>query len=143
MRSGVWSGLGIAMVFALAGCSTDGEGEGGFGVPRQPADAPLAGTRTDIRGTVQVESNGCLTLDTGTGEPRWIVWPADQEDDQGQPVLDGRVVGDGDVLVGTGAEVSIDALPDWPNRDGYFGSFAVFCSAEESGVVVLDAVARD
>ena len=143
MRRTGWSGLVAVVVLLAAGCgAADGEGEGGFGVPKQPAEEPLAGTRTPIRGTVQVESNGCLTLDTGTGEPRWIVWPADQEDDQGQPVLDGRVVGDGDVLVGTGAEVPVDALPDWPNRDGYFGSFAAFCSAEETGVVVLDDVAR-
>jgi hypothetical protein len=91
---------------------------------------------------VHVESNGCLTLDTGTGT-RWIVWPADQDDDQGQPVLDGRVVGDGDVLVGTGAELPVGALPEWWDADGYFGSFGAFCSAERTGIVLLDHVARD
>ena len=49
-------------------------------------------------------------------EQRWIVWPADQEDEQGQPVLEGRRVADGDVLSGTGAEVPADALPDWRTR---------------------------
>jgi hypothetical protein len=137
MRRGRWSVLALGL--ALAACGTADDTEGGFGVPRQPSDDPFAGPRTDIRGTVQVESDGCLTLDTGTGESRWIVWPADQEDDQGQPVLDGRVVGDGDVLVGTGAEVTVEALPD---ANGYYGSFAAFCSAEETGVVVFDDVAR-
>jgi len=140
MRSGGWTGI-AAVVLLTAGCSADDEG--GFGVPQQPADAPLAGSRTPIHGTVEVQPNGCLMLDTGTGRPRWIVWPADQAAEQGQPVLDGRLVVVGDVLSGTGAEVSVDALPEWPNRDGYFGSFAVYCSAEESGVVVLDDAVRD
>jgi hypothetical protein len=142
MRGGGWTWLAAVVVLLVAGCGPDGDDEGGFGVPTQPADAPLAGTRVPITGTVQVERNGCLMLDTGTGRPRWIVWPADQEDDQGQPVLEGRLVVDGDVLSGTGAELTADALPDWANRDSYFGSFGTFCSAEETGIVVLDDVAR-
>ncbi len=130
----------LALALLLAGCS--GDDEGGFGVPKQPADAPLAGTRTEIRGTFHVESNGCWTLDTGSGGHRWIVWPADQEDDQGQPVLDGRVVADGDELTGTGAELSADALPEHGNPDGYWGSYSSFCSAQQTGIVVLDDVAR-
>ena len=131
----------VAAALLLAGCGDAGD-EGGFGVPRQPADAPLPGARTEIRGTVQVESNGCLNLDTGSGEPRWIVWPAGQEDDQGQPVLDGRVVADGDELTGTGAVVSADVLPDWSDPNGYFGSYGAFCAAGRKGIVVLDDVVR-
>jgi hypothetical protein len=141
MRAARWTGVALVVVLGT-GCATD-EGEGGFGVPRQPADAPLAGDRAPVRGTVQVEANGCLMLDTGTGRPRWVVWPADQDDDQGQVVLEDRLVVDGDVLRGSGAEIAVDALPGWSNRDSYFGSFAAFCSAEESGVLVLDDVARD
>jgi hypothetical protein len=129
------------LVLLAVGCSTDST-EGGFGVPRQPDDAPLAGERTAVRGTVRVESNGCLTLDTGTGAPRWIVWPADQGGDRGQPVLDGRVVGHGDALTGTGAELPADALPDWEKGDSYFASFGTFCSVERIGIVVFDDVAR-
>jgi hypothetical protein len=125
----------------LAGCSTEST-EGGFGVPKQPADAPLDGGRTTISGTVVVQHNGCLALDTGIGEPRWIVWPADQEDDGGQPVLDGRVVADGDRLRGTGTQGPADILPDWSNGDSYFASFGTFCSAQETGIVALDDVAR-
>ena len=134
-------GTVVAITLLLAGCGDTGD-EGGFGVPRQPADAPLPGTRTELRGTVQVESNGCLTLDTGRGEPRWIIWPAEQEDHLGQPVLDGRAVEDGDELAGTGAVTSADVLPDWPNPDGYFGSYGAFCAAGRKGIVVLDDVVR-
>jgi hypothetical protein len=130
--------LAAVAVLLVAGCSSGGDSEAGFGVPAQPADAPLAGARTPIHGTVQVQGNGCLMLDTGSG-PRWIVWPAGQESDQGQPVLEGRLVADGDALRGTGAEITVEALPD---VNGYFGSFAAFCSAEDTGVVVLDDVAR-
>jgi hypothetical protein len=130
----------LALGLLLAGCG--GDDEAGFGLPRQPADAPLAGTRTEIRGTFHVESNGCWTLDTGSGGHRWIVWPADQEDDMGQPVLDGRVLADGDELRGTGAEGTTDVLPERGNPDGYWGSYSSFCSAEQTGIVVLDDVAR-
>ena len=135
-----WTALAVAL--ALAGCGTDGDDEGGFGVPQQPDGTPVAGPRSPVSGTVQVEPNGCLLLDTGTGGARWIVWPAGQEEDQGRPALDGRLVVDGDVLSGNGAEVTIEALPAGTNRDSYFGSFAHFCSAEETGVVVLDDVTR-
>jgi hypothetical protein len=130
-----------ALVLLLAGCSS-GSDEGGFGVPKQPADAPLDGGRVTITGTVVVQSNGCIALDTGVGEPRWIVWPADQEDDMGQPVLDGRVVADGDRLRGTGTQGPADVLPDWSNADSYFASYGTFCAAEETGIVALDDVAR-
>jgi hypothetical protein len=138
MRSRVTA---VTAALLLAGCG-DAGAEGGFGVPRQPADAPLPGARTEIRGTVQVESNGCLTLDTGSGAPRWIVWPAAQEADQGQPVLDGRVVADGDELTGTGTVASADVLPDSSDPNGYFGSYGAFCAAEQKGIVVLDDVVR-
>jgi hypothetical protein len=130
----------LVLALLLAGCS--GDDEGGFGVPKQPAEAPLDGGRVTISGTVVVQSNGCLTLDTGIGAPRWIVWPADQEDDMGQPVVDGRVVADGDRLRGTGTQGTADVLPDWSNADSYFASYGTFCSAEETGIVVLDDVAR-
>ena len=130
----------LVLALLLAGCS--GDNEGGFGVPKQPADAPLDGGRIAISGTVVVQSNGCLTLDTGDGVPRWIVWPADQEVDMGQPVLDGRVVADGDRLRGSGTKGPAGVLPDWSNADSYFASYGAFCSAEESGIVALDDVAR-
>ena len=136
------AGLVGTAVLLLAGCGVTGD-EAGFGVPRQPAGPPLAGTRTEIRGTVRVESNGCLTLDTGSGERRWIVWPAGQEENQGRPALDGRLVTDGDELTGTGSVVSADALPDWSYRDSYFGSYGAFCGAGQKGIVVLDDVVRD
>jgi hypothetical protein len=140
--SGVPSRLvGVAALVLLAGC-TDSGNEGGFGVPRQPADAPISGPRAEVRGTVSVASNGCLMLEVEGGEQRWIVWPADQDHDHGQPVLDGRRVADGDVLSGSGAEVPADALPDWDNQDSYFASFGGFCSAGRTGVVVFDDVAR-
>jgi hypothetical protein len=130
-----------AAVAALTGCGGTVDDEGGFGVPRVPADARVDAPPTEIRGTVRVEDDGCLTLETGSGQRRWIVWPSDQEDDQGQPVLDDRVVEDGDVLVGSGTELPGDALPGWMRSDGYFVSFGGFCSAEETGVVVLGDVA--
>ena len=139
----MWQRVGVVALTALVlcGCTSESD-EAGFGVPKQPADAPLAGPRTEIRGTFHVESNGCWTLDTGSGEHRWIVWPADQEDDMGQPVLDGRVVADGDELSGTGAEASVDALPEQGTPDGYWGSYSSFCSAAQTGIVILDDVAR-
>jgi hypothetical protein len=132
--------VALAPLVLVAGCT--GTAEGGFGVPRQPADAAVDGPRAEVRGTVSVARNGCLMLDLGGGELRWIVWPSDQGDDQGQPVLDGRPVADGDVLSGSGADVAADALPDWDQKDGYFASFGGFCSAERTGVVVFDDVAR-
>ena len=142
MGSGVRIRLvGAAALVLLAGC-TDSDNEGGFGVPRQPADAPISGPRAEIRGTVSVASNGCLELEVAGGEQRWIIWPADQEDDMGQPVLDGRRVADGDVLSGTGTEVPADSLPDWDQGDSYLASFGGFCSAGRTGVVVFDDVAR-
>jgi uncharacterized protein YfaP (DUF2135 family) len=132
---------GTAALLLLAGCGDAGS-EGGFGVPRQPADAPLVGTRTEIRGTVRVEANGCLTLDTGNRAARWIVWPAGQEEEQGQPVLAGRVVADGDEVTGSGAEMSAAVLPGWSNDSSYFRSYGSFCAAGERGIVVLDDVAR-
>jgi hypothetical protein len=133
--------VGVAALVLMAGCTDSGD-EGGFGVPRQPADAPISGLRAEVRGTVSVAGNGCLMLEVGSGEQRWIVWPADQDDDHGQPVLDGRRVADGDVLSGSGAEVPADALPEWDQQDSYFASFGGFCSAGRTGVVVFDDVAR-
>ena len=77
------TGIGILLAVVVAGCITGcgaGDDEGGFGVPRQPADAAPTGDRVDLRGTVQVESNGCLALDLDSGARRWIVWPTDQDD---------------------------------------------------------------
>ena len=142
MRGGRWGGLVTAVLLALAGCAQTDEGQAGFGVPTQPSDEPVAGVRSEIRGTVRVADNGCVMLETSGAGRRWIVWPAGQEHDQGQPVLADRLVADGDVLRGTGALVSADALPGWADRQSYFGSFGTFCSAEETGVVVLDDVAR-
>jgi hypothetical protein len=133
--------VGVAALVLPAGCTDSGD-EGGFGVPRQPADAPISGARAEVRGTVSVAGNGCLMLEVGSGEQRWIVWPADQDDDHGQPVLDGRRVADGDVLSGSGAEVPADALPEWDQQDSYFASFGGFCSAGRTGVVVFDDVVR-
>ena len=135
------SALATTVLLLLAGCGAGGGDEGGFGVPTQPADAPVDGARADVRGTVRVASNGCLGLETGDGARRWIVWPAGQEAEHGQPVLGGRVVADGDELDGTGALVPASALPGWADRDSYLGSFGRFCDAGRTGAVVLDEVA--
>jgi hypothetical protein len=133
----------LASLVLLTGCAGSGEGEAGFGVPTQPSDASVAGPRTDIRGTVRVAENGCLLLEPDGGGRRWIVWPAGQEADQGQPVVAGRLVRDGDVLRGRGALGTGDALPGWADPNSYFGSYGAFCSADETGVVLLDDVVLD
>jgi hypothetical protein len=144
MPANRWSpAAGIAALVVLAGCTAPVDDEGGFGVPRVPADARRDAGPTEIRGTLRVADDGCLTLETGSGQRRWIVWPTDQDGDHGHPVLDGRVVADGDILVGSGAEVPGDALPGWMRSDGYFVSFGEFCSAGETGVVVLEDVALE
>ena len=87
--------------------------EGGFGVPRQPADAPVEGPDRGPRHRPG-GANGCLTLDRavasfgGSSGPRTGGRP-------GATRLDGRAVADGDVLTGT-VRASADALPDWSTR---------------------------
>ncbi|WP_144268221.1 hypothetical protein [Demequina sp. NBRC 110055] len=132
----------VAAGMALAACDTTdealGEAQAGFGVPRQPDDAPIEGERTDISGVVRVRGNDCVDLEVD-GLQRWAVWPADSGavDGGAMPELDGVAVDAGDGITGTGALVTADALPDW-GGDGYFAAFGGFCDADKVGVVVLD-----
>ena len=44
--------------------------------------------------------------------------------------------------IGSGALAAVDVLPGGADPNSYFGSYGSFCSAGETGVVVLDDVAR-
>jgi hypothetical protein len=56
-------------------------------------------------------------------------------------VLDsGERVGHGDAIEVIGARATIAELPQGSSPDSYFGSFGGFCSADESGVMVLKDV---
>lgn len=139
-RVAVAAAAGV-LLLALTAC-TSPDDLGGFGLPAQPPDEPVPGTRTDVRGTLRVESNGCFTLESEAGTRRWIVWPSGLESDGDVVRLGGSdAAGDGDELTGVGAEVDPSALPQWENPDSYFYSFGTFCDADALGVIVLDEVA--
>jgi hypothetical protein len=130
-----------AVCLALSGCGAPSDSEGGFGLPRQPDDAPVPGARESLDGVLRVEADGCFTWESGSGERRWVLWPPGSEDAGAQVRLpDGALVGDGQALSGTGALVGATALPQWESADSYFRSFGTFCDAGDTGVVVLDAV---
>lgn len=103
----------------------------------------VAGLREPIRGTVSVASNGCLRLLMDDGASPWIVWPPGSDlADNGGVQADGSRYYDGDALVGAGVLVALSDLPGGDNPDSYFSSFGGYCGAEQTGVVVLDAVAH-
>ncbi|WP_084104212.1 hypothetical protein [Demequina sp. NBRC 110056] len=142
MRSAHVAAAVAGVCAALAGCQGTGDedAQGGFGVPIQPSADAVAGDRQQISGTVTVRANGCVDLAVeGEADSRWVVWPPETPaaDGGAMPELDGVAVADGDTVVGTGALVDAEALPDW-ERDGYFTAFGGFCEAQERGVVVLD-----
>ncbi|MCV2395170.1 hypothetical protein OEB99_12705 [Actinotalea sp. M2MS4P-6] len=95
---------------------------------------------------MRIDANGCVDIELGSGEPRWVVWPAASQagaaDDGSQVVLDGRPLVDGDKIQGTGLVTDATSLPGWGDSDGgYFGELGRYCGADSSGVVVFDEVA--
>ncbi len=142
--------VAVAVALALAACGSGGiedefeeSGEAGFGVAQLQSADQVEGVREPIRGTVSVASNGCLRLLIDDGSSPWIVWPPDSElADNGGVIADGSRYYDGDVLVGAGVLVDLADLPDGDNPDSYFSAFGGYCGADETGVVVFDAVAH-
>lgn len=142
--------VAVATALTLAACGTGGaedefgeSSEAGFGVAQLQSADQVEGVREPIRGTVSVASNGCLRLLIDDGTAPWIVWPPGSElADNGGVVADGSRYYDGDVLVGAGILVDLADLPDGDNPDSYFSSFGGYCGADETGVVVFDAVAH-
>src|SRR5690606_27278312 len=131
----------VALLLAACGADPD-DSQAGFGLPTVSPDQ-VAGARTDLSGTMHVESNGCFTWtgDDEESERRWVVWPASASHDGDRVDLgDGRSLTDGDAVVGTGLRADADVLPEWEHRDSYFFSFGTFCGADERGVVVFDEV---
>lgn len=124
----------------LGACSAQQDNEGGFGAPRQPSAAAVAGAREALSGTVVVRPNGCVDLDLGERGQRWLVWPPSARGaTEGMGVsVGGTVVTAGARVTGKGAVVDASVLPGFANPDSYFGSFGRFCTAQDVGVVVLD-----
>ncbi|GAA2980585.1 hypothetical protein GCM10010460_15260 [Microbacterium terrae] len=134
---------GLVVCATATGCSDPGA-RAGFGLPTlDPPDAEeIAGTAAEqLYGAVAVESNGCFTwrADEPGSDPdgAWIVWPDGAHQDDDEVVLATGEVGDGDPVAAIGAVVEVDDLPGGSNADSYFGSFARFCGADETGVLVL------
>ena len=129
----------IVLVCGSAACS---DTEAGFGIPRQPSPSAFAGERQAIVGVVAVQDNGCVHLHMGEQGRRWVIWPdtAQTENGGASIVLGGRVVADGDTLRGSGIVADASQLPGWDQAYGLpLEMFGRFCSADELGVVVLDA----
>ncbi|GGC09267.1 hypothetical protein [Cellulomonas carbonis] len=147
-RSVAVAALVLLLGAGAVSCATgDASTEAGFGLPTQPPDDPVAGEREELRGTLHVEDDGCFTWVAEGGDEAsrpWIVWPSGGQHDGDHVTLpDGTSVGQGDLLVATGAHVEPEALPDYRDGgDSYFSSFGGFCGVRDRGVVVLDEVRR-
>lgn len=131
--------VGVVAVM-LVGCS---DTTGGFGLPTESPAQPIPGTRTELAGTLHVESDGCFTWEGTDGAHRWVVWPrgAGQDLTDGARVrVAGRVIGEGDAVAGSGMLADASVLPQWVDESSYFGSFGRFCGAGTRGIVVFDRV---
>jgi len=129
-----------ALALLPAACSGN---EAGFGLPTEPADETLAAARTDLSGTLHVESDGCFTWQGEDGLHRWVVWPrgAGQDMSDGARVrVGGRLLGEGDEVAGSGTLAEASVLPGWSDENSYFGSFGRFCDADVRGIVVFHEV---
>jgi len=141
--------LALVAGTALSGCAST---EAGFGLPTLTAgEAEAAIDRADtqpeqLSGTIALETNGCFTWtstqqDAVAPERAWIVWPEGFRQDGAVVVLDsGERVGDGDAVAALAAPATLADLPDGAAEDSYFGSFGLFCGADDSGVVILQDV---
>lgn len=147
-----WTGaLILTAAIGLVGCSS-ADSEGGMELPTlapatQSAVTHQSGaTPEPLSGTLIVESSGCFTLDNSArtgGRRAWIVWPETARQDDDEVVLgSGRRIGQGARLNLAGAYVDLASLPDGDDPSSYFGSFGLYCSADDSGVIVLTRVDR-
>lgn len=140
------AGAALLAVVALGatGCAgTSRDAQAGLGLPTSSPEslAALARTPVPVEGTLHVAANGCFLWRDAAGTDRWVLWPPDAEHDGDHVRLaDGTRVGDGARLRGAGLEVDAADLPTWQDHDGYLHSFGTYCSADESGVLVLDDV---
>jgi hypothetical protein len=126
----------------LAGCgsllpASEGEGEGGFGLPRQLAGEPYPGTRRELTGELRVAGDGCAYLEID-GVERLAVWPAGSELSRPVRLPDATELEHGDLLRVTGAIVPAALLPG--GADGYWANVSTFCAGDVAEVVVIDAV---
>jgi len=129
-----------AASFLVVGCAGE-DSQAGFGVPRQQEAGEVPGDREELGGTVVIASNGCLRLRLEDGSEPWIVWPPDAEaTDDGGVRWGDAAFADGARVMGTGARVTLEDLPDGGNAYSYFASFGGFCDADDAGVVVFDSV---
>jgi hypothetical protein len=129
-----------ALVLLLAGCgllppASEGEAEGGFGLPQQLPAEDYPGTRRELTGELRVAANGCANVEID-GVSRLAVWPAGSVLSRPVRLPDGTELEHADLLRVTGAILASAALPG--GADGYWGSLTAFCEAAE--VVVIDSV---
>ena len=130
--------LGLGALVLAGGCSDPADG---FGIPVQPAAGTWGGERELLTGSIVTRENGCFFLDLGDDDVRWIIWPAGtQTDTHGRPEVAGHGVRGGDPVSGQGVLADATTLSGWSDDQSQFGSFGRFCSAEDSGIVVLDSI---
>ena len=130
----------VALAVLLAGCgplqpASDGEAEGGFGLPQQLSGEVYPGTRRELTGELRVAANGCANLEID-GVSRLAVWPAGSELSRPVRLPDGTELEHGDEVRLTGAILPVAELPGGP--DGYWGSLTGFCGTDEA--IVIDSV---
>jgi hypothetical protein len=138
----VTAALSVLLVCGAAAACTDTKA--GFGIPRQPSPSAFAGPRQDLVGVVAIQDNGCVDLDLGQQGRRWVIWPDTTQTEIGgaRIVLGGHVVADGDALRGSGMVADATQLRVWGKAYGLpLEMFGQYCSADKTGVVVLDDAA--
>lgn len=135
--------IGLFVVLALAGCTSS---EAGFNLPTlSETDAAkfldlYSEVPRSLAGSLTVESNGCFTWnsDDPDSDGAWIVWPGDASQDDDEVVLGaGERVGDGDAMNVTAGTVPLEELPQGADQNSYFGSFGLYCEADERGVLMI------
>jgi hypothetical protein len=114
---------------------------GGDGLPVQVRGETYGHHATPLSGRIELEPNGCWTIDLGDG-PRLAIFPEgyvkDASDATRLVATNAMDIVDGVSLDARGGLIPAEALPAVP--DGYWGGYLAFCKPVRNEVVVLDSV---